>query len=270
MEFTIETVFVFILGAIIGSFLNVCIYRLPKKRSIVSPPSHCPACNKNILWHDNIPIISYLLLGGRCRFCKAKISFRYIIVEALTGALLAFLFLTFRDDLAKFFAYSMLACGLIVATFVDFEIQEIPDEVSIGGLIAGLALSAVFPNIFNMVSRWGSFLNSFLGVLAGAASIYIIRLFGKIAFKEKLKTLGLEEAMGFGDVMLMAMIGAFLGWKLVLFTFFIAPVFGAPIGIIAKLRYGQDTIPYGPYLALGALVAIFFGQKILNMFFGYL
>lgn len=253
-------IFVFVLGAIIGSFLNVCIYRLPRGESIVMPPSSCPNCKRNILWYDNIPVVSYLLLGARCRFCKARISFRYFLVEVLTAIFLVLLYAAFKEDMARFYAYSVLGCCLIVATFVDFEINEIPDEVSIGGLVVGLVLSFAFPSIFaGGMSNLSSLRESAIGALAGGASIYLMGFFGELVFK--------KEAMGGGDVKLMAMIGAFLGWRLVIFTFFLAPLFGSIVGLILKIRDGREIIPYGPYLSLAAIVAIFFGNRILGTFF---
>jgi len=249
---------IFIFGSVIGSFLNVCIYRLPKGESIVFPPSHCTTCVKNIQWYDNIPIISYLLLKGRCRFCGSKIRMRYFMVELLTAALLALLFAAFGTS-PKFFAYAVMACGLIVATFVDFEINEIPDEISIGGFIAGLLFAFLFPSILGAGSKWQALLWSAFGSLAGGGSIYLMGFFGEMVFK--------KEAMGGGDVKLMAMIGAFIGWKMVLLTFFVAPLFGAVVGLILKIREGREIIPYGPYLSLAALVAIFFGERILRLLF---
>lgn len=251
-------IFVFILGSIVGSFLNVCIYRLPKGRSVIVPGSHCPNCGAKIHWYDNMPILSYLALGGKARCCKAKISLRYFVVETLTAAAFVILFIFFGLT-EKFFAYSILVSGLIIATFVDFEIQEIPDEVSIGGLIVGLVLSIAFPHVLGEETRLNSFLNSFFGALAGGGTIYVMGLVGELVFK--------KEAMGGGDVKLLAMIGSFIGWKLTILTFFIAPAFGAVVGIILKIKKGKDTIPYGPYLSLGAVVAIFLGEKILRFLF---
>ncbi|MDP3730249.1 MAG: prepilin peptidase [Candidatus Omnitrophota bacterium] len=251
-------IFIFIFGSIVGSFLNVCIYRLPKGRSIIFPGSHCPNCTAAIHWHDNIPILSYIFLGGRARCCKAKISFRYFIVEILTASAFLILFSTFGLT-PKFFAYAIMVSGLIIATFVDFEIQEIPDEVSMGGLAAGLILSAAFPSVLSETTRLNGFLNSFLGALVGGGMIYAMGMLGEFAFK--------REAMGGGDVKLLAMVGAFIGWKLVVLTFFLAPVFGSVVGITMKIKHGKDIIPYGPYLSLGAVCAIFFGERIIQLLF---
>ncbi len=256
---TAISILVFIFGSIIGSFLNVCIHRIPKNESIVFPASHCPLCKKDIAWYDNIPILSYVALRGRCRFCDTRIPLRYPIVEILTPVVLLILFTVFGVS-AKFFAYSMMACGLIVATFIDFAIQEIPDQISLGGLVAGIIMSLLFPSIFDTASRWAGLLNSVAGAVIGGGSIFLLGFFGELVFK--------KEAMGGGDVKLMAMIGAFLGWKLVLFTFFVAPVFGAAVGVVQRIKYGKETIPYGPYLSLAALVAIVWGNRILSMFYG--
>jgi len=153
--------FVFIMGSIIGSFLNVCIYRLPKGESIIFPSSHCPKCKKNILWHDNIPILSYLALLGRCRYCKTRIAFRYFLVELVTALLSLLLFSYFGLNI-KFFAYAVLIYALIIATFVDFEIQEIPDEISLGGIVVGLIVAAIFPGLFDSAAHFKSLLGSCL------------------------------------------------------------------------------------------------------------
>lgn len=252
-----DMVIVVCLALAVGSFLNVCIYRLPKGASVVTPRSHCPRCKATIRWFDNIPLVSYFFLGGKCRRCKSAISPRYPIVEAVTALIAAVLYARFGLT-PHFFAYAFMTAGLIVATFVDFEIQEIPDEVSIVGCIAGIAFAAVFPNIMGETAAWRAGFMSLAGAACGALSIYAMGFLGELVFR--------KEAMGGGDVKLMAMIGAFLGWKLVLITFFVAPVFGAVVGIVMKVRTGSETIPYGPYLSLGALVALFWGEKILRIF----
>ncbi len=254
----LDKAIVFIFGSIVGSFLNVCIYRLPRGRSVIFPGSYCPNCAQAIHWYDNIPILSYIFLGGKARCCKAKISFRYFIVEILTASAFLVLFSAFGLT-PKFFAYAIMASSLIVATFVDFEIQEIPDEVSIGALVIGLILAIAFPSVLNETNRLNSFLNSILGALAGGGMIYAMGVLGEFAFK--------REAMGGGDVKLLAMIGAFIGWKLTVLTFFLAPVFGSVVGITLKMRYGKEIIPYGPYLSLAAVSSIFFGENILRLLF---
>lgn len=247
-----------IIGLMLGSFLNVCIYRLPQNESIITPRSYCPECKKPIAWHDNIPVLSYILLRGKCRFCKKAISPRYILVEVLTALLLVLAFRQWSLS-PKFFIYSVLFCGLIVATFVDFKFQIIPDEISYGGMILGLIFSSLYPALHNAsLWYWGLF-KSALGLLAGGASIYLIGVLGKIIFK--------KDAMGGGDVKLMAMIGAFLGVKYAILIFFMAPFFGSAVGIVMKLKYKVDIIPYGPYLSLATIVVAFLGEKILKYLF---
>jgi leader peptidase (prepilin peptidase)/N-methyltransferase len=178
----------------------------------------------------------------------------------LTAFILVSLFLTFRESLSRFFGYSILASGLIVATFVDIELTEIPDEVSLGCLVLGMIFGFVFPANLGESSHIFGLLASIAGAAAGGLSIYLMGAFGKALFR--------KEAMGGGDVKLMAMIGSFLGWKLVLLAFFIAPISGAIVGIVLKIRDGQEVIPYGPHLSLAALVTVFWGEKIVRLF-GY-
>ncbi len=242
-------------GLAMGSFLTVCIYRMPKRESILFPRSHCLKCDRAIPWYDNIPLLSFLLLRGRCRFCKEQISFLYFVVELLTALLFLSFFLHFGLSL-KFVIYTVLGCALIVISFIDLKIQEIPDEISLPGIALGLVISFLYPNLMLEAERLHALLNSFLGVLAGGGLIYAMGIFGGVLFK--------KEAMGGGDVKLMAMLGAFLGWRLIILTFFLAPFFGSIVGIIVKIRNKQDIIPYGPHLSLAGIVAILWGEKIIN------
>ena len=247
-------IFIFMVGAMTGSFLNVCIVRLPLEKSIVFPGSHCVACRTPIQWYDNIPLISWLLLGGRCRACKEKISFRYWFVELLT-AVSFYLFYQYYGLQPVLWPHLVMLSGFIVATFVDFEHRIIPDEVSIGGMIAGVVLSLFVPQLHGTNSPfWGAGL-SLIGLLVGGGSIYLMGMIGDFVFK--------KETMGGGDVKLMAMVGAFMGWKLALLTFFLAPFFGAGFGIVEKIRTKDSTIAYGPFLIMGALVSLFWGYKII-------
>jgi len=240
---------------VIGSFLNVCIYRLPLEQSIVTPRSHCPSCKKTIPWYDNIPLVSYVLLGGRCRSCKAKISFNYFLVELLTAAVLVVLFATFKLT-PLFFIYSFFACGLIVVTLVDFKHQIIPDEISIPGIIIGFILSVVYPKLHAAGSLVPSLVDSAMGILVGGGTLFLLGIAGEKIFK--------KEAMGFGDVKLLAMIGAFLGWKLVLITIFLSSILGTIVGIILKVTTKQEYIAYGPFLAMAAVLSIFWGNRIIQ------
>lgn len=253
--------FVFYFGACIGSFLNVCIVRLPKEQSVVNPPSHCVACKKPIAWFDNIPLISYIALGGKCRHCKAKFSIRYFFVELLTASTFFVFYKVFGLTWVTF-AYWVMVSGFIVATFVDFEHRIIPDEVSLGGMFTGLLLSFFIPQLQGLSVESGNWLInlkalgfSVFGVLVGGGSIYLMGLAGDLIFK--------KESMGGGDVKLMAMIGAFMGWKLALLTFFLAPFYGAFYGIAEKIRTKDSAIAYGPFIVLGALTSLFYGEKII-------
>lgn len=252
--------FTIIIGLIIGSFLNVCIYRMPKLKSIVNPPSHCPHCEHIIPWYDNIPVISFLLLRGRCRFCKEKISLRYIIVELLTVSVFVLMVTTLGLHITTI-VFMVLACGMIVAAFIDFKYQIIPDEITCGGMALGLIFSLVFPQLHNTTSRLKAVSVSGLGLLTGGILIYLTGVIGKLMFK--------KEAMGGGDVKLLAMIGSFVGFKNIIFIYFLAPFFGSVVGIIMKLKYKVDIIPYGPYLSLASLVVILWGDKILRTLFPY-
>ncbi|MCA9400919.1 MAG: prepilin peptidase [Candidatus Omnitrophica bacterium] len=255
---------VFLFGTIVGSFLNVCIVRLPHEQSVVHPRSHCTKCKKTIAWYDNIPLLSYLFLGGKCRHCKAVFSPRYLLVELLTGIAFLLFYLYFGPD--KLLApYLVMTSGFIVATFVDFEHRIIPDEVSVGGMCVGIILSLFIPEMhltdINPSQAWylthlKSFGMSLFGVLIGGGSIYAMGMLGDFLFK--------KESMGGGDIKLLAMIGAFLGWKLAVLTFFIAPFFGAVFGIIEKIRTNDTAIPYGPFIVIAALISLFKGSEIIQ------
>ena len=250
---------VFIFGAIIGSFLNVCIYRIPLGKSIVRPRSFCPFCEHPILWFDNIPLVSFLLLRGRCRYCRRSIPLRYFLVEFLT-ALSGMGLLFYFPPGIRFFIYWLFTCVLITVAVTDIEYQEIPDVISIPGIFIGMVLVTVF-RLDGSDTYVRSFLNSALGILAGGGSMFLLGFFGELIFR--------KEALGGGDVKLMGMVGAFLGWKLALLTFFLAPVLGSGIGIFMKIRFKRERIAYGPYLAISALISLLYGNKILDYMFGF-
>ncbi len=251
---------VFVFGAVIGSFLNVLIYRVPRGKSIVWPNSYCPHCKHSINLMDNVPLISFLLLKGRCRQCKQRIPLRYFIVELLTamsGVILLFYF----PDLARFFVYWLFTCILIVIASIDIERQLVPHVFTLPGILAGLLLSAFFlgDNARFSLSALG---NSFLGMLAGGVSIYLMGSIGEKLFREKAQKAG--GAVGGGDITLMAMIGAFLGWKRVLLTFFIAPVLGSVVGLYVLFKKKQEIIPYAPFLSLSAFISLLYGNEIIR------
>ena len=258
-------ILIFILGAIIGSFLNVCIYRLPKSQSILTPASYCPYCKRPILWFDNIPFLSYLLLKGRCRYCHQSISFRYFIVELLTALLFLAVFLKFGLGW-ELFIYLVFISALIIATFTDFDHLIIPDIISYPALVLGLILSTAYPPMQRTIYQWSristgfgeGFLASLIGAVSGGLFLYLIGAIGKKIFK--------KEAMGGGDVKLLAMIGAFLGWQLVILTIFISALSGSIVGIVIKLKKGESYIPYGPYLALGAVISLLWGRELINWY----
>ncbi|HVP35897.1 MAG TPA: prepilin peptidase [Terriglobales bacterium] len=251
-------VFVFIFGLAVGSFLNVCIYRLPLKKSIVFPASHCPKCGNKIKAYDNIPVLSYVLLRGKCRFCQERISLIYPAVELLSGFI--FLSLFFWYGLSWEFASKLfLFTGLMVIFFIDLKHQIIPDVITLPGIAVGL--------IFSLLSKSPSFLDSLIGIIAGGGIFYLVALAGDKIFK--------KESMGGGDIKLAAMLGAFLGWQKILLVLFLASFLGALVGIVflllsSKLRENR-LIPFGPFLAIATAICIFFGNRLvelyLNLFF---
>lgn len=251
---------IFIIGTIFGSFANVCIYRLPKGKSIIFPGSFCPNCNKSIRWYDNIPILSYIILKGKCRYCKEKISPRYFAVEFITGLLFFLNYIKFGIS-PSFYIYNLLVLSLIIVSFIDIDTFLISDVIVIPGIFIGLFFSALFPEIHQMNLTEGFFYSLF-GILLGGGIIIILGVIGKILFK--------KEAMGGGDVKLLGMIGAFLGWKSVFLTLFFGSLFGTLISLILilmKKRKIDDYVPFGPYLTIGAVISIFFKG---NNFLGFL
>lgn len=244
-------VFFFFLGASIGSFLNVVIYRLPGDKSLIKPPSHCPECEKPIRWFDNIPILSYIILGGQCRDCGAEIPITYFLVETMTAFLYLSGYLRFGVSL-ELMTFLIFITLLIPISFIDFKEMLIPDSLSVSGIIIGLLL-AVF--------RGGIFI-SLLGVAAGSVYILATIYIGKAIYK--------KDVMGFGDLKLAAMIGAFVGWANFLLTIPISAFIGSIYGLI-QIRKGessmQSLVPYGPFLSIGGVITFIFGEWIIIKFF---
>ena len=243
------------LGAIVGSFLNVCIFRLPKEESIVWPGSHCPYCKNPIRFYDNIPLISYLLLKGRCRHCHRSISFQYPLIEGITALSSLALFMRLGPSLSYLF-YFLFVTALIVITVIDLYHQIIPDVISLPGIGVGLLASLMIPQI--------TFLNSLVGVLLGGGSLFLVATLYQWMFK--------REGMGGGDVKLLALIGAFLGWKAVILTILLGSLIGSVIGIIIMVLKGKDfkyAIPFGPFLSLGAVIALFYENEIIAWYLQY-
>lgn len=261
----IAEIIAFLFGAVVGSFLNVCIHRMPEGKSVVWPRSHCPHCKKRIPGYDNIPFLSYILLRGKCRYCKKRISLRYPLVELLTAIIFVIFFNQFGLTY-EFFFYIFFVCALIIATFVDIKHRIIPDEVSVGGLILGFVLSAIKGlSLSPFIFHYKPMLNSFLGIILGGALIYFSGFFFDLVYFKLLKRppiQGETESMGGGDVKFLAMIGAFLGWQKVILTFLLAPFFGVIFGVF-NLAFKKDhTIPYGPFLAVAGLVSFFWAERI--------
>lgn len=248
---------VFIFGAVVGSFLNVCILRIPEGESVIHPPSHCPKCKAPIAFYDNIPFFSYLILRGRCRACRERISPRYFAVELLTAAMTVALFYNFGLGPA-FFSSFIFVAALIVISFIDLDVMIIPDVISLPGIVLGLVFSLVgryvIDDPFEIIP---SPLSSLIGLVVGGGFLlavgWIYAMFTKV------------EGMGGGDIKLFAMIGAFLGWQSLLGTLLFASLGGSVIGLTVMLVKGvgrRYPIPFGPFLCLGALLHLFFGQEL--------
>ena len=200
VPFHFWSVVFFFLGSIVGSFLNVCIYRMPLGQSIVSPPSHCPHCNYSIPWYFNIPLVTWLYLRGKCKNCGAPISVRYFLVELLTGITFLGCWLAFASQsVALAFTYAFFLAGLIVATFIDFEHFIIPDEITIGGMLAGLVCSFLVPQLHGKTSRLHGMMESLLGIVAGAGVIYFILRMGKLLFGRQKLTLPADTKIILGE-----------------------------------------------------------------------
>ena len=255
MFYGVNVILIFILGLIVGSFSNVCIYRIPRNESIIYSGSHCPKCGTTIRPMDNIPLLSYIILKGRCRNCGSRISIQYPVVELLTGLTYLIIYLTYGLNIQSLI-YIILSSALIIIAFIDLNKQIVPDVISLPGIGAGLILSFFVPYI--------SFIDSALGVAVGGGIILIIGLVGSVIFK--------KEAMGGGDVKLAAMVGAFLGWKYVILALFLGFFLGALAGIfliLSKIKSREDMIPFGPFIALGSLITILCGEKILSWYLGF-
>lgn len=271
--FCILSGFAFALGASIASFLNVVIWRCPRGESLVSPPSHCPKCNAPIRWYQNIPLVSWLALRGRCAVCREPISPRYFFVELLGGVLFLAVFREFAGSLsaAEIVQLAVLLVWtslMIVGTFIDFDHQLLPDFVTVGGMIIGL-LFAVFCGYehFGFASwtsfTWRPLAVSAIGLAVGFGLLGLIRAVGSMVFR--------REAMGMGDVFLLGAVGALFGPVAALFTIvfsaFIGAVAGIGLMIFQRIRPGRFVaIPYGPYICMACLLWMFRGQEIVDWY----
>lgn len=255
MYYGIEIILIFILGLIVGSFSNVCIYRIPRNESIIYPASHCPKCRSNISPKDNIPLLSFILLKGKCRNCKSKISIQYPIVELLTGLIYLIIYQTYSLSIQSLI-YIILSSALVIIAFIDLNKQIVPDVISLPGILIGFIISFFVPYI--------SYINSALGVVVGGGIILTIGMAGSVIFK--------KEAMGGGDVKLAAMIGAFLGWRYIIVSLFLGFFLGALAGIIliiSKIKSREDTVPFGPFIVLGYFITLLWGEKIISWYIGF-
>jgi len=252
-------IIVFVFGAVIGSFLNVCIYRVPREKSVVTPASKCPSCGTPIKFYDNVPILSYIMLRGRCRNCKAEFSARYPFVEFINAVFyIAVLYSFSYASPWVLLTYFFFVSTLIVIFFIDIDHQIIPNSITFPGMpIAVILGSTILPDPFFRDNLLG-FSNAAIGFFAGGGFFYFIAVAGKAILK--------KDAMGGGDVKMMAMVGGLLGWKAVILTTFMGSLLGSIIGvslIMSKGREWGSKIPFGPYLALGALISLLWGEDIL-------
>jgi leader peptidase (prepilin peptidase)/N-methyltransferase len=241
-------------GLCVGSFLNVCIYRLPRGESLVSPGSRCPKCKRPLRWFDNIPVLSWLVLRGRCARCGSPISLQYPVVELVTA--LVWVAIAWFTPAGWLLASRLvLATALIVLFMIDLEHQLLPNAITLPGIVAGF--------LFSLVAPPGP-ADSLIGIVAGGGVLYAIAA-GYYALRK-------EEGMGMGDVKMLAMVGAFLGWRAVLLTLVLSSFTGAVIGVAmmwaqrGNLRY---ALPFGTFLALGTFVTMLFGDDLLRWYFGF-
>jgi leader peptidase (prepilin peptidase)/N-methyltransferase len=247
-----EIILIVVFGLVWGSFLNVVIYRLPRGLSLLRPPSSCPHCGKQIKFYENIPILSYLVLRGKCGNCKANISPAYPLVEALTP--FCFLLVYMQYSLSPhFFASCLFASALIVLGFIDYHHQILPDEITLSGLVLALLYTFFHDDL--------SLTQALLG--AGVGAGFLLLVYGVYYLLRK------KEGLGLGDVTMMLMIGAFLGWKQTLLTLILASIGGAIVGvffIIFKKKDLQHALPFGTFLAPAAFVALLYGQQIIDAY----
>jgi len=248
VQLVLSLAFVFVLGSVIGSFLNVCIYRIPAGESVVTPRSRCPHCLTTICWYHNLPVFSWILLKGHCAYCGAPFSVRYPLVETLTGVLFVLFFYRFGFHPATPVAW-LLVASLVTISMIDLDHQIIPDVISLPGIPIGFLCAFLLP--------WVSWQSSLLGILLGGGILLAIALGYEWLTK--------QEGMGLGDVKLLAMLGAFLGAPAILPIIFLASIMGTLVGVPLMLikRAGRKlAIPFGPFLAGAALIYLFFVDKI--------
>jgi leader peptidase (prepilin peptidase) / N-methyltransferase len=247
---SLTALFVTALGLVVGSFLNVCIHRLPLRESLLWPSSRCPHCRAPLRAYDNIPVVSYLILRGRCRTCRAPISLQYPVVELITGLVFLAAYLLFEPPLL--YQRLIFACAMIVLFVIDLEHRILPDVITLPGIVLGVLFSVFMP------PGW---IDSLAGLIIGGGSLWLM---GELYFRFRH-----EEGMGFGDVKMLAMIGAFLGWKLMLLTLVLSSFIGSLVGLamIASKRGDMKyALPFGTFLAVGAIVASVAGDRFVDWY----
>ncbi|MCX7843278.1 MAG: prepilin peptidase [Clostridia bacterium] len=253
---------VFCVGLAIGSFLNVCIYRMPKEESVIMTPSRCTSCGTSLKPLDLVPVISYVFLKGKCRYCGEGVSAKYPLIELLNAAV--YIFLLYRFGLSvEFAAASYLASILIAVFFIDLKHYIIPDQLVIAGLAGGILLMVY--NLFYPVGFYGgdrSWWNPLAGILSGSGFLFLVAVIGMLIYKT-------DEAMGMGDVKILAPIGMFLGWKLTVVALLLSVLLGGIISIIliaVNIKKRRDAIPFGPFIVLGTLISMVWGHDIINWY----
>lgn len=271
MEFFWSIMFT-LLGLVIGSFLNVCIYRIPVGKSIVSPPSACPKCGHTLSGWDMIPVFSWFLLGGKCRYCKATVSPRYALVELLTSIVYLWVFNRYGLSVDTF-ALLMLMSILIIVFFIDLDHMIIPDRLVLAGLIGGFLLYVY--NLIAPQAGWPAFslqgtpgtvkwFEPLIGALSGSAILFVVALIGLLIYKN-------DGAMGMGDVKIFLPIGLILGWRLSLMALFGAIIIGGVFGVfllIFKLKDRKATIPFGPFIIISTFFMSMYGYQLLDWYTG--
>jgi len=258
---------IFLLGLCIGSFLNVCIWRIPRGESVVFTPSHCPECNKEILWYDNLPVLSWIMLSGKCRWCGGKISIRYIGIELLTAVLFEIDYLRIVDmklPLSMLLSYFVATSLFVVCSFTDIKHKIIPNKVTYFVIIFSLIMAFIFPGYTGKNTRVFGLLNSFLGFVAGGGTFALFSFAGRKIFK--------KEVLGFGDVKFMAAVGACFGlvpavWFFVIFIgSFLGLIFGVFLILLGEKHFSSE-IKFGPFLAIAGYLWILLGPELIDFYF---
>lgn len=258
----IMVIYVALVGIVIGSFLNVCIYRIPKGESIVYPPSHCGSCGRRLKALDLVPVFSWLFLKGKCRSCGSKISPRYAVVELLTGLIFVLLYNTYGISV-DFLASAFIMSILMAVFFIDIDHRIIPDELVLTGLIAGVIFiiyNAFFPmKIYGEGAKWW---DPIVGMFAGSLTLLIVGIIGMMIYKT-------DDAMGGGDIKIFAPIGIFLGWKMTFVALLLSIFIGGIISlilIVIRIKGRKSTIPFGPFIVMGTLITYIYGWDILRWY----